>query len=106
MKKVSKKDKINGLMVDIVEYAFTEWLARRGLFDAFKRNYESEFSPYKIFRDDLRVHIHLALCSPNFTPRQLLSSAFVFASTPEGSGFWHTQSDAWERFYLRFLTRL
>ena len=106
MKKKKKKNRINDLMIDVLEYAFTEWLVRRGVFSAFKRNYEAVFSPHKIFREDLRVHILCALNSPNLTPSQLISSAFVFSSTPEGNDFWNRQSDAWERFYLRFYTRL
>jgi len=106
MKKVSKKSRINDLMIDVVEYAFTEWLVRQGIFTSFKVNYESTVSPYRSFRDRLRAHIRRSLCSPGFDPSTLISSAFLFAATPEGVDFWEKQSAAWELFYVRLQTRL
>lgn len=106
MKKKSEESRINDLMIDIVEYAFTEWLVRRGVFTSFKLNYESTVSPYKTFRDRLRAHVRRSLSSPCYDPSSLISSAFLFTATPEGSNFWEEQSTAWERFYVRFQSRL
>ena len=106
MKKKPKNPKDADLIVDVMEYAFTEWLVRHGIFVAFKTNYDVIVSPYGGFRDRLRDHIRHSLSSPNFDPTGLISTAFVFAFTPEGSGFWEKYSAAWERFYLKFQSRL
>ena len=98
MKKVSKSVRTNELLIDVVEYAFTEWLVRRGIFAAFKSNYERAFSPYKSFRDRLRSQIRRSLHDFGFGPSHLITSSFLFTSTPEGVKFWSKQSAAWERF--------
>lgn len=106
MKKESKNSRINDLIVDVVEYAFTEWLVRQGIFVAFKTNYDVVVSPYGGFRDRLRAHVRRSLCSPGFDPTYLISTAFLFSSTPEGSDFWRKYSVAWERFYSRLQSKL
>lgn len=106
MKNASKNSRINDLILDVVEYAFTEWLVRQGLYTSFKANYESTVSPYKSFRERLRAHIRRSLCSPGLDASKLVSSAFLFTATPEGIDFWQKQSAAWERFYVRLQTRL
>lgn len=106
MEKKIKNYKDGELIVDVLEYAFTEWLVRHGIFVAFKTNYDVVVSPYGGFRDRLRGHIRHCLCSPNFDPTRLISTAFVFALTPEGSDFWRKYSVAWERFFLKFQSKL
>lgn len=98
MKKVSKSARPNELLIDVVEYAFTEWLVRRGIFSAFKSNYERAFMPYKSFRDRLRSQIRRSLHDFSLGPSSLITSSFLFSSTPEGVRFWGKQSAAWERF--------
>lgn len=105
MKKSSKSIRTNELMIDIVEYAFTEWLVRQGIFSAFKANYEHAFAPYKSFRDRLRSHIRRSLHVFGFGPSHLITSSFLFASTSEGVKFWGKQSAAWERFCDEFLAK-
>jgi len=106
MKKGSKNFKAGDLIVDVLDYAFTEWLVRQGILVAFKTNYDAVVPPYGSFRDRLRAHIRLSLCSPNFDPTNLISTAFLFDSTPEGYGFWQKYSVAWKRFYLKFQSKL
>lgn len=98
MKKSNKSVRTDELLIDVIEYAFIEWLVRRGIFSAFKANYERAFAPYESFRDRLRSQIRHSLCSFNLSPRRLITSSFVFTSTPEGVKFWGKQSAAWERF--------
>lgn len=98
MKKFSKSVRTNELLIDVLEYAFTEWLVRRGILAAFKANYERAFNPYKGFRDRLRSHIRHSLHDFGFGPSHLITSAFMFSATPEGVEFWGKQSAAWERF--------
>lgn len=98
MKKYNKSVRTDELLIDVVEYAFTEWLVRRGIFSAFKANYEYAFAPYESFRDRLRSQIRRSFHSPRLSPRCLITSSFVFSSTPEGVEFWGKQSAAWERF--------
>ena len=98
MKKVSKSSRTNELLIDVIEYAFIEWLVRRGIFAAFKANYEHSFSPYKSFRDRLHSQIRRSLHTFGSGPSHLITSSFLFSDTPEGVTFWGKQSAAWERF--------
>lgn len=87
------------LRLDIIEYAFVEWLVRRKIFTAFRVNYPPAPTARKTFRDHLRDHIRYVYRKPSLGPESLISSAFQFASTPEGFDFWIKHSDAWRRFY-------
>lgn len=98
MKKI-KQPKIDKLLLDVVEYAFVEWLIRRGIFTAFRANYDRIPTSRKTFRDCLRDHIMHAYRTPSLGPEALVSSAFLFTTTPEGYDFWIEHSEAWRRFY-------
>ena len=106
MKNSKKSIRTNELLVDVVEYAFTEWLVRRGIFSAFKANCEHGFNPFKSFRDRLRSRIRYSLHDFDLGPGHLISTAFSFASTPEGAKFWSRESAAWERFCTEFQVKL
>lgn len=106
MKKEIRNFKDDDLIVDVIEYAFTEWLVRRRIFAAFKMHYEAEALSHGSFRSALRDHIRHCLCSSNFGPIRLISTAFLFASTPEGPDFWRKHSVAWERFYLKLQSKI
>jgi len=98
MKKSSKSIKNKKLLIDVVEYAFIAWLVDRGIFAAFKANYERSFMPYRSFRERLRSQIRHSLYDFSFGPSSLITSSFPFVSTPEGVEFWGKQNAAWERF--------
>lgn len=106
MKQSSKSVRTNELLIDVLDYAFTQWLVRRGIFAAFEANYERSFTPYKSFRDRLRSHIRHTLHNFSFGPSHLVSSAFLFSATPEGVKFWRKQSAAWKRFCDEFQVKL
>lgn len=106
MKNSNKSARTNELFIDIVEYAFIEWLVRRGILSAFKANYERGFASYRSFRDRLRSHIRRSLHHFGYGPSHLISSAFVFYSTPEGVEFWVKESAAWERFCAELQVKL
>ena len=97
--KKSESFKVDKLAIDVVEYAFVEWLVRRGIFSAFRENYDRIPTARKTFRDCLRDHIRYVYRSPRLGPESLISSAFLFTSAPEGYEFWIKHSDAWKRFY-------
>lgn len=97
--KKSKQPVIDRLLLDVIEYAFVEWLIRRGIFTAYRANYDRVSTTRKTFRDCLRDHIRYVYRMPSFGPESLISSAFLFTSTPEGYEFWVKHSDAWKRFY-------
>jgi len=97
--KQSKSSKVDQLAIDVVEYAFVEWLIRRGIFTAYMANYDCTITSQKTFRDCLRDFIRHLYCSSSFGPEALISAAFLFDSTPEGYEFWFKHSDAWECFY-------
>ena len=97
--KRTKQPVIDKLLLDVIEYAFVEWLVRRGIFTAFRANYDHVLTTRKTFRDCLRDHILFVYRSPSLGPESLVSSAFPFDSTPEGYKFWINHSDAWRSFY-------
>lgn len=105
MKKTNNGSRVDDLMIDVIEYAFIEWLVRQGVFAAFKANYESAFSEFGSFRNRLRAHIRFALRSSSYKLGDLISSAFMFDSTPEGVSFWCDKSAAWSRFCLNLKTK-
>lgn len=98
MKKSSKSIKTSKLLINVVEYAFIAWLVDRGIFAAFKANYERSFMPYRSFRERLRSQIRHSLHEFGCGPTNLITSSFLFYDTPEGVEFWGRQSAAWERF--------
>ena len=94
------------LMIDVVEYAFVEWLVRRKAYLAFRANYDRASESSKPFRDRLREHIRYLYCDSNLGPGSLISSAFLFTSTPEGCKFWLKQAQAWERFFAGLMKKI
>ena len=106
MKKSSKSVRTNELLIDVIEYAFIEWLVRRGIFAAFKANYAHAFMPYKSFHDRLRSQVRRSLHDFGYGPSSLITTSFLFSSTPEGVEFWGKQSAAWERFCDEFQRKL
>ena len=87
------------LRLDVIEYAFVEWLVNRGILTAFMANYDRLPTTRKTFRECLRDHIRYVYRNSSLGPESLISSAFLFPSTPEGYEFWINHSDAWQRFY-------
>ena len=87
------------LRLDVIEYAFVEWLICRGIFTAFQANYDRVPALRMTFRDRLREHIRHVYRTASLGPEALISSAFLFPSTPEGYEFWTKHSDAWQCFY-------
>lgn len=97
-----KKNKIPKdlrLMINVVDYAFVEWLISQKAYHAFRSNYDRAAGSSKPFRDCLREHIRYLYCDSNLGPGSLISSAFLFSSTPEGCKFWLKLSQNWERFF-------
>lgn len=100
--KKNKDSKTNKLLIDVVEYTFTEWLCRRGVFSAFKLNYNSTKDANMSFRDALRSHIRYVFSSSHLRIGDLVSSSFMFSRTPEGRDFWSGISSDWRRFCIDF----
>jgi hypothetical protein len=96
-----KEPVIDELVYDVMEYAFVEWLFCRGIFTAFRTNYDRTSLTKRPFRECLREHIRHVYRTPSLGPEALISSAFLFTSTPEGYEFWVEHSDAWVRFCNR-----
>lgn len=104
--KKNKSSKDVRLMIDVVEYAFVEWLIRRKAYLAFRANYDRAAESSKPFRDCLREHIRYLYCDSNLGPESLISSAFLFTSTPEGCRFWLKQSEDWKRFFADLVKKI
>lgn len=100
--KKNKRIRVNDLLLDVVEYAFIEWLVRRNLYSLFRSNFERVRTSKGSFRDALRDHIRLVHRSSYFGLGSLIFTAFLFTSTPEGSEFWLKHSEAWKRFFTEF----
>lgn len=94
-----KQPVVDELKLDVMEYAFVEWLIRRGIFTAFRTNYDRISPTKRTFRECLREHIRHVYRTPSLGPESLISTAFLFPTTPEGYAFWVEHSDAWSRFY-------
>jgi len=101
--KKNKRVSVNDLLIDVVEYAFIEWLVRRNLYSSFRSNFERGRTSKKSFRDCLRDHIRLVYCGSYFGLGSLILTAFLFTSTPEGCEFWLKHSEAWKRFLAEFV---
>lgn len=100
--KPNKKSACSNLPVDVVEYMFTEWLVRQGIFSAYKANYEKFCSNHQSFRDNLRIKIR-SLCRPSvLNAESLISTSFYFVMTPEGYDFWADKSNLWRLFCRKF----
>jgi len=102
--KKTQQPVVDKLLLDVIEYAFVEWLVRRGIFTAFRANYDCSLTTRKTFRDCLRDHIRYVYCSSK-GPESLIDSAFIFVSTPEGCEFWINHSDAWRSFFNKLLMK-
>ena len=104
--KKNKSSKDVKLLIDVVEYAFVEWLIRRKAYLAFRANYDRAAESSKPFRECLREHIRYLYCDSSLGPGALISSAFLFTSTPEGCRFWLKQSEAWKCFFASLTKKI
>ena len=102
MKRNEKFD-ANRLMVDVVDYAFVEWLVRRHLYSAFRSHFLHFRQSEENLRDALRCHIRYLVCNDFAQVKNLLFTAFPFYLTPEGYDFWNNHSDDWAHFCDKFL---
>lgn len=98
--------KIDDLYVDAVDYLFTEWLVRRGIFSAYKANFKRYNDFDGTFRGVLRDWIRTVLRSSRSSMGDLLDASFPFVATPEGFYFWTNHSAAWSRFCNEFKDNL
>lgn len=98
--KANEKSRFVDLSVDVIEYMFTEWLVRQGIFSKFKANYEDFSTNHRSFRANLRDRLR-SLCYTS-GPGSLISTAFPFALTREGHEFWVDKSNRWCQFCVNF----
>lgn len=104
--KANKKSRLSDLSVDVVEYMFTEWLVRQGLFSIYKANFEEFHRNHRSFRDNLRAKLCYSCRSSLIGIKGIISTSFPFAMTPEGYNFWVDQSNLWRRFCDKFKSTL
>lgn len=100
--KANKKSRLSDLSVDVVEYMFTEWLVRQGLFSAYRANFEDICPNHQTFRDNLRAKIRFLCHASGLGIECIISTSFLFAMTPEGYNFWVNKSNLWRRFCGEF----
>lgn len=100
--KANKDSRVDELRVDAAYYLFTEWLVRRGVFSAYKRNFERHNSFEGSFRNALHDWIRFVFHSADFVLGDLLDTSFPFAPTSEGFCFWARHSTDWNLFCVEF----
>lgn len=98
----NKKSRSSDLHIDVIEYMFTEWLVRQGLFSLYKGTCEKFFSNHRSFRDNLRTKLRSLCRSSVLGVEDVIATSFPFVMTPEGFDFWADKSDLWRRFCSRF----
>jgi len=104
--KTNKKFKRLELAIDVVDYMFTKWLIRQGLFALYKENCEHYYPNHRSFHDNLCSKIRSLYESPVLGVDALLSTSFPFAMTPEGYSFWAEKSALWKRVCREFKSSL
>lgn len=100
--KAIKDSRVGELRIDAAYYLFTEWLARRGVFSAYRRNFEQHNDFEGSFRDALYDWIRIAFRSTDSVLGDFLDMSFPFAATPEGFCFWARHSTDWNLFCVKF----
>lgn len=100
--KENKKSRISELHIDVLEYMFTEWLVRQGLFSAYKENYEKFLSNHRSLRDNFRTKLRSLSRSPILDIEDIIATSFPFIMTVEGYDFWLDKSNLWRRFCSKF----
>lgn len=100
--KANKNFRDLDLFVDVLERMFTDWLVRRGLFSAYKENYEKFCPNHRPFRDNLRIKLRSLCRSSVLNVDDIISISFPYSMTSEGYDFWVTQSNFWRRFCSKF----
>lgn len=91
------------LMIDVVDYAFVQWLVRRHLYSAFSSHFLHFRHSKEDFRSALSRHIRYSVCDDFAQVKTFLFTAFPFVLTPEGYDFWNKHSKDWARFCNKFL---
>lgn len=91
------------LTVDVCNYMFVEWLIRRGLYSKFIANLSPARYNANSPRCVIREIVAGLISSPHFALSDVISSSFIFRSTPEGSGFWLGVSEEWKNYLEMFL---
>ena len=100
--KANKNTRISDLSIDVVEYMFTEWLVRQGLFSEYRANYEELHPNCQSFRGSLRAQFRYLSDSPVLGIGSIITMSFPFAKTPQGYAFWKNQSKLWRCFCNKF----
>jgi len=104
--KAIKTSKRSDLPVDVLEYMFTEWLVRRGLFSAYKENFQRLCPNHRSFRDNLRAKLLALYRSPHLGVENIISTSFLYTMTSEGYDFWTAKSNLWRCFCRKFKSTL
>lgn len=95
----------NDLIIDVFDYTFTEWLVRRNLYRRFVSNLPAVKNNSASARTAVRKLISCVVNSSYSTLPDVVSLAFNFQSSPEGSIFWINVSREW-RLFVRSLPHL
>lgn len=94
------------LRIDALDYIFVEWLVRNHLYRKFTRNLAAARQAPMPVRDLIRRRICAYASFPAVDYSFLLTGAFLFDSTPEGSEFWRDASRRWSDFCTYFFSLL
>lgn len=101
MKKKTSKP-LNELTVDVFDYMFVQWLARRSLYSRFVKNLALVYPKTKKPRSIIRNMIRETQGSPIYSFEGLVLRSFPFCCTPEGVRFWARVSSEWASYFRNF----
>lgn len=99
--KTSKFDS-NCLILSVAYRMFAEWLRRNDYYSKFMANVQASNPCYPTPQSAVRSCISIILRSNSRGLGDIITSSFLFDSTPEGSEYWSHVSAEWVDFTENF----
>lgn len=90
------------LTVDVCDFMFVEWLSRRDLYSRFAANLSAVRHNLRSPRAAIHEVVADLMVNPQLSLADIVSSSFIFQSTPEGFAFWCKVSRDWKSFLESF----
>lgn len=92
----------NCLILSVVYRMFSEWLRRNGYYSKFMANVSASNPCYSTPQLAVRACFSIILRSRSRVIGDVITSSFLFDSTPEGSDYWSHVSAEWVDFTENF----
>lgn len=98
----SSKFDPNCLILSVAYRMFAEWLRRNDYYSKFMANVQASNPCYPTPQSAVRSCISIILRSNSRALGDIITSSFLFDSTPEGSEYWSRVSAQWVDFTENF----